>query len=80
LLVTINGFSYRSTIAVYGGKYYLPLKRANAATAGVRRWRTGHQREHVEAIEEAKRPETRERRVDKTIEMIESGRLMCRSG
>lgn len=111
VLVTINGFSYRSTIAVYGGRYYVPLKRANAVAAGVEggvpvtvtiqpddaprevtvppdlaaaldaaglraRWGSlsySHQREHVEAIEEAKRPEARARRIDKAIEMIGSG-------
>jgi hypothetical protein len=29
-----------------------------------------HQREHVQAIEEAKRPETRTRRIEKAIEML----------
>ena len=110
VVVTINGFTYRSTVAVYGGKYYVPLKRANAEAAGVKegvpvtvaiepdraprevdvpadfaaaldeaglrdRWDAlsySHQREHVEAIEEAKRPETRVRRITKAIEMIET--------
>lgn len=35
VLVTVNGFSYRSTVAVYGGEYYVPLKKANAEAAGV---------------------------------------------
>lgn len=111
VLVTINGFTYRSTVAVYGGKYYVPLKRANAQAAGVEagvpvivtiepdrsprevdlppdlaaaldeaglrhRWDAlsySHQREHVEAIEGAKRPETRTRRLAKAIEMIRAG-------
>jgi uncharacterized protein YdeI (YjbR/CyaY-like superfamily) len=30
-----------------------------------------HQREHVEAIEEAKKPETRARRIDAAVRMIE---------
>jgi uncharacterized protein YdeI (YjbR/CyaY-like superfamily) len=29
-----------------------------------------HQREHAEAIEDAKKPETRQRRVEKAIEMV----------
>jgi Bacteriocin-protection, YdeI or OmpD-Associated/Domain of unknown function (DUF1905) len=33
--VTICGHTYRSTIAVYGGRYFLPLNRANRAAAGV---------------------------------------------
>lgn len=37
------------------------------------RWRElsyTHQREHVEAIEEAKKPETRERRIERTVRTI----------
>ncbi|HEX7318686.1 MAG TPA: YdeI/OmpD-associated family protein [Pyrinomonadaceae bacterium] len=33
-----------------------------------------HQREHVEHIEEARRPETRERRIEKSIELLAAGR------
>ena len=33
--VTMNGFTYRSTVAVYGGGYFLPVNRANRAGAGV---------------------------------------------
>lgn len=33
-----------------------------------------HRREHVEAIEEAKRPETRARRIDRAIAMLERDR------
>lgn len=111
VLVTINGFTYRSTVAVYGTRYYVPLKRANAEAAGVvqgipvtvtierdrkprqvavpqdlaaaldaaglrHRWNSlsySHQREHVEAIEGTKRPETRARRIGRTIEMIRAG-------
>jgi Domain of unknown function (DUF1905) len=25
--VTVNGFTWESTVAVYGGRYYLPLRR-----------------------------------------------------
>jgi hypothetical protein len=32
---TINGTSFQSTVAVYGGRYYLPLKRALRDRAGV---------------------------------------------
>jgi hypothetical protein len=35
VLVTINGHTYRSTIAVYGGRYYLPVNRNNRESAGV---------------------------------------------
>lgn len=108
VLVTINGFTYRSTVATYGGEYYVPLKKANAAAAGVAagqpttvvvepdeqprevavpadlaaaideaglreqwdRLSYSHQREHVEAIEGAKRPDTRARRVVKAVDML----------
>lgn len=33
--VTIGGHTYRSTIAVYGGRYFLPLNRQNREAAGV---------------------------------------------
>jgi hypothetical protein len=33
--VTINGHTYRSTIAVYGSRYYLPVNRTNRQGAGV---------------------------------------------
>ena len=33
--VAIGGHTYRSTVAVYGGAYYLPLSAENRAAAGV---------------------------------------------
>ena len=33
--VTINGHTYRSTIAVYGSRYYLPVNRSNREAAGI---------------------------------------------
>lgn len=108
VLVTVNGFTYRSTVAVYGGEYFVPLKKANAAAAGVDAGRPttvviepdeqarevgvpadlgaaldeaglreewdrlsySHQREHVAAIEEAKHPDTRARRIAKAVDML----------
>ncbi len=35
VVVTINGHSYRSTIAPYGGSYFLPLSAQNRTGAGV---------------------------------------------
>lgn len=35
VVVTINGHSYRSTVAVYGGKFMLPLSAANRSAAAV---------------------------------------------
>ncbi len=43
----------------------------------LKRWSAlsyAHQREHVEAIEDAKKPETRARRIERTIRMIVGGR------
>src|SRR5260221_1433358 len=33
---SVNRHSYRTTIAVYGGKYYLGLRKADADAAGVK--------------------------------------------
>jgi len=107
--VTLNGYSYRSTIAAMGGPPCIPLRKSNREAAGweggetraVRvdldtdkrevkppadfvkalkaapsaweRWRAlsySHQREHVEAIERAKKPETRARRIDSAVRML----------
>ncbi len=35
VVVTIGGHSYRSTVAVYGGAYYLPLAAEHRVAAGV---------------------------------------------
>ena len=100
--VTLNGYSYRSTIASMGDGPCLPLRKSNREAAGLEGGETlhvtleldtekrevkpppdlvkalrasppawerfgelsySHQREHVEAVLAAKRPETRARRV-----------------
>ncbi|MEA2646727.1 MAG: hypothetical protein QOE92_1810 [Chloroflexota bacterium] len=33
--VTLNGHTYRSTVAVYDGRFYLPVNRENKARSGV---------------------------------------------
>src|SRR5262245_10019436 len=107
--VTVNGYTYRSTIAAMGGPPCIPLRKSNREAAGLEggetlnvrleldtdtravdppadlvralkasrpawdRWRAlsyTHQREHVEAIEGAKKPETRARRVERAVAMI----------
>jgi hypothetical protein len=107
--VTLNGYTYRSTIASMGGTIGVPLRRSNREAAGLeghetldvrldldtkkreiapppdfaralrakpgawKRWQAlaySHQREHVEAIEEAKQPETRARRITRAVAMI----------
>jgi hypothetical protein len=105
---TINGYSYRSTAVVYGGRYLIPLAKEHRDAAGVQGGQTvevtlvhdteprvieipedfkqaltaagalaafealaySHRKEHVRAIEEAKAPETRARRIEKAVEMV----------
>jgi hypothetical protein len=107
--VTINGFTYRSTPAVYGGHTYVPVRASNREAAGVKvgdtvtitldldtaprevklpaelaralkrddRARAGwealsysHKKEHAEAIASAKKAETREARLQRTLVML----------
>src|SRR5688572_2748487 len=106
--VTLNGYTYRSTIASMGNGPCLPLRRSNREAAGLQgtetldvtltldtserkvtpptdlvralksakvfdRWSAlsySHQKEHVEAIAEAKKPETRERRIAAAVRMV----------
>jgi hypothetical protein len=107
--VTIGGHTYRSTIAVYGGRYFLPLNRQNREAAGVAAGerisveleadteeRTvdvpddlraalegddearaafdslsySHRKEYAEWVAEAKREETRTRRIAETLERL----------
>lgn len=107
--VTLNGFTYRSTIASMGNGPCVPLRRSNREAAGLdgsetlkvtleldaevrevkppadfvralkakrpawERWGElsySHQREHVEAIEQAKKPETRARRIEGAVKAI----------
>ncbi|GIQ72032.1 hypothetical protein BraRD5C2_04680 [Bradyrhizobium sp. RD5-C2] len=101
VLVTLNGYNYRSTIASMGGQACIPLRKSNREAAGLKggetlqvtleldaekrtvdippdldkaltpaaraRWDQlsyTHQREYVEAINEARKPETRARRIE----------------
>jgi hypothetical protein len=109
--VTLNGYTYRSTIAVMGGAVAIPLRRSHREAAGLQgdetlaveitldaekrtvipprdlvealkaappaweRWREmsfTHQREYAEAITEARKPETRARRIAGAVKMIRS--------
>ncbi len=108
--VTLNGYTYRSTIAAMGGPPCIPLRKSNREAAGLRggetvlvrldldtaprevvpppdlvkalkavpggwnRWQAlsfTHQREHVEAIADAKKPETRARRIERTVDSLQ---------
>jgi hypothetical protein len=106
--VTVNGYTFRSTVAAMGGPACVPLRRSHREAAGLeggerlavtvaldsaprvveapadlRRalkaagaaaaWTAlsyTHQREHVEAIDGAKKPETRARRIERAVAMI----------
>ncbi|MDP3736750.1 MAG: YdeI/OmpD-associated family protein [Hyphomonadaceae bacterium] len=108
--VTLKSYTYRSTIAVMGGKFMLPLAREHRDAAGVKGGdkvevaleldtaprevevpkdfavalkKAGltkdfaalaftHRKEHVRAIEEAKAPETRLRRIEKAVGMVQA--------
>ena len=109
--VTLNGYTYRSTIAAMGGPPCIPLRRSHREASGLEgseivearvdldtekrvvvppsdfrralkanartwaRWQSlsyTHQREHVEAIEGAKKDQTRTRRINAAIRTIEA--------
>lgn len=111
--VTLNGYTFRSTIAAMGGgESLIPLRRSNQEAAGLdgidtldvrldldteprvvkppadlvsalkaasvwKRWQDlsySHQREHVEAIDGAKKLETRARRIERAVQMIRAKR------
>jgi hypothetical protein len=108
--VTLNGYTFRSTIAAMGDTVCIPLRKSNREAAGLlgdetlavrldldtekrevvlpddlvqalkacpgatNRWQTlsfTHQREHVEAIEAAKKPETRARRIANAVKALQ---------
>jgi len=107
--ISINNYTYRSTVSVYGGKCMVPVRKSRQDEAGLKqgdickvtialdtevrevepppdlrsalaknpaarsKWDAlsfTHKREHAEAILGAKKPETRMRRLQKTIEML----------
>ncbi|MCC6361432.1 MAG: DUF1905 domain-containing protein [Phycisphaerales bacterium] len=109
VVATLNGHSYRTTVAAMDGRYWIPVSRANREAAGVNagdrvrvsikaddRPRTitppkdlaaalkanpvarevwsklsfSCRREFATAVEEAKRPETRQKRVDAAIRAL----------
>jgi hypothetical protein len=110
--VTVNGYTFRSTIASMGGQVFIPFRKSNREAAGLEGHETvevrleldsdkrevtppadlvkalkaakaldawqklsfTHQREHVEAIEGAKKPETRQRRIENAVKLVTSYR------
>jgi hypothetical protein len=112
VVITINGHSWKSRVAIMRGRYLLGLSNANRQAAGVvtgdevevdvefdaeppvvaepadfaraldadpvaraayDRLAYSHKREHVRAIETAKRPETRLRRIEQAVAMLRAG-------
>ena len=107
--VTVNGYTYQSTITAMGGPPFIPLRKSHREAAGLEggetievrldldtgkreitppvdfvkalrarpavweRWQAlsyTHRREHVEAIEGARKPETRARRIEAAVRTI----------
>lgn len=112
--VTINGYTYRSSIAVMGGVFMLGVSAANREGAGVEAGQTldvevaldteprkieapedfaaalaadpeakkffegmsySNQRRHVDPINDAKTPETRQRRIEKSVRTLHDGKI-----
>lgn len=112
--ITLKGYTYRSSIAVMGGKYMVSLSAENRKNAGVAGGDTleieilvdtekreiavppdlqaaldanpeakvffekmsySNKRRHVEPIEAAKAPETRQRRIEKSVQMFSEGKV-----
>lgn len=106
VVVTLGAHSYRSTVAIMGGRTFVPLRKSHQQACGLDLHREvevtlaldeaprvvevprglaillegdpdlkaawsalsyTHQREHVEALEGAKRPETRMRRLEQLV-------------
>jgi hypothetical protein len=108
--VTLNGISYRSTIAVYGGKFYVPARKEIRDAAKLAAGKRAHvtleadtaartvmvpsdlaralasaklrpafdalsftrRKEHVAAVTDAKRPETRVARIERVVKSLRS--------
>ena len=111
--VTVSGYSYRSSIAVMGGKFLIPLSAERRAESGIKGGDAvevelalddkprevtvpddlaaalagdaaaktffetlsySNRLRHVLSVTDAKTPETRQRRIDKVMEMMRAGK------
>jgi hypothetical protein len=77
--VTINGYTYRNTVAVHGGEFLLGVSAQHRAVAAfAARFFDGlscsKRLRHVLSLDDAKTPETRERRIAKSVAMLRAGR------
>jgi len=72
--VTLNGAKYRSTIAVYGGRCYLPVRNevrdAAKLRSGFDAFSFSHRGEFVQGITSAKRAEARSARIPKVVAQV----------
>jgi bacteriocin resistance YdeI/OmpD-like protein/uncharacterized protein DUF1905 len=106
--VTVNGYTYRSTIAAMGGPHCIPLRKSHREATGIEGSETvdvrlelddekreveppadlikalkaakvwdgwqklsyTHRKEHAEAVETAKKPETRARRIESAVRAL----------
>jgi hypothetical protein len=117
--VTLNGYTYRSTIAAMGGPACIPLRASHREAAALEggetievrldfdtevrevkppadlvkalraappawdRWKElsySHQREYAEAVAEAKKPETRARRIEQAARALAAAPARRRKG
>src|SRR4051794_20136422 len=111
VVVTVGGYTYRTTVAPMGGTYFVPLAAEHREAAGVRAEQEvdvdieldtaprlvelpddlsaamddaartafdglapSHKKEWVRWVTEAKKPETRTARVEKTVEGLKAGK------
>jgi hypothetical protein len=111
VVVTLGGYTYRTTVAVMGGVYMVPLAAEHREAAGVQALQGvdvdieldtaprvvelpvdlatamdeaarsafdglaySHKKEWVRWVEEAKKPETRTARIEKTVEGLRAGK------
>ena len=111
VIVTVGGYTYRTTVAPMGGSYWIPLAAEHRDAAGVQadeevdveikldtaprevpvpedlaaafdeRVRSAfdalaysHRKEWVRWVEEARKPETRTARIEKTVESLRAGK------
>ncbi len=111
VVVTLGGYTYRTTVAPYTGAYFIPLAAEHRQAAGVaagdevdvrieldsgpretplpddldaalddaarshfHSLAASHRKEWVRWVEEAKKPETRAARIEKTVESLRAGK------
>jgi hypothetical protein len=111
VVVTVGGYTYRTTVAPMGGSFWVPLAAEHREAAGVQADEEvevsvvldtaprevgvpedlaaafedavraqfdalafSHRKEWVRWIEEAKKPETRAARIEKTVESLRAGK------